>query len=114
MKKLSIALLPFVLLNVAYAQGLGGDRQTQQEEAYSTYFRCINVYAGRYIKSEALVADVADAAMSACQDRYQDLVNTTSALLGGLPAANITLRDTRDTARSFAVRTVLEARFPLR
>jgi hypothetical protein len=114
MKKLSLALLSLILLNPAHAQGLGGDRQTQQEEAYNTYFRCINVYAGRYIKSEALVADVADAAMSACQDRYQDLVNTTSALLGGLPAANITLRDTRDTARSFAVRTVLEARFPLR
>ena len=114
MKKLSIALLPLILLNPAHAQGLSGDRQTQQEEAYNTYFRCVNVYAGRYIKSEALVADVADAAMSACQDRYQDLVNTTSALLGGLAAANITLRDTRDTARSFGVRTVLEARFPLR
>jgi hypothetical protein len=114
MKKLSIAILALLLLNAAQAQGLNGDRQTQQEEAYNTYFRCVNVYAGRYVKSEALVADVADAAMSACQDRYQDLVNSTSALLGGLPAANITLRDTRDTARSFAVRTVLEARFPLR
>jgi hypothetical protein len=114
MKKLSIAILALLLLNVAQAQGLNGDRQTQQEEAYNTYFRCVNVYAARYVKSEALVADVADAAMSACQDRYQDLVNSTSALLGGLPAANITLRDTRDTARSFAVRTVLEARFPLR
>ena len=114
MKKLSVAILVLVLSNAAQAQGLNGDRQTQQEEAYNTYFRCVNVYAGRYVKSEALVADVADAAMSACQDRYQDLVNTTSALLGGLPAANITLRDTRATARSFAVRTVLEARFPLR
>jgi hypothetical protein len=114
MKKLLIAALPLVLASAAYAQGLNGDRQTQQDEAYSTYFRCINIYAGRYVKSEALVADIADAAMSACQDRYQDLVNATSTLLGGLPAANITLRDTRDTARSFAVRTVLEARFPLR
>ena len=42
------------------------------------------------------------------------MLNVTSALLGGLPAAYITLLDTRDTARSFAVRTVLEARFPLR
>jgi hypothetical protein len=114
MKTLSIAALLLTIAGATYAQGIGGDRQSQQEEAYGTYFRCINVYASRYIKSEALVADVADAAMSACQDRYQDLVNTTSALLGGLPAANITLRDTRDTARSFAVRTVLEARFPLR
>jgi hypothetical protein len=114
MKKFLIAVLFLTLVNAAHAQGLNVDRQTQQEEAYNTYFRCVNVYAGRYIKSEALVADVADAAMSACQDRYQDLVNTTSALLGGLPAANITLRDTRDTARSFAVRTVLEGRFPLR
>jgi len=114
MKKLPIAILALVLAGMAAAQGLTGDRQTQQEEAYNTYFRCIAIYAGRYVKSEALVADIADAAMSACQDRYQDLVNTTTALLGGLPAANITLRDTRDTARSFAVRTVLEARFPLR
>jgi hypothetical protein len=114
MKKILISILPFVLSCAAQAQGLNGDRQSQQEEAYNTYFRCINVYASRYVKSEALVADVADAAMSACQDRYQDLVNATSALLGGLPSANITLRDTRDTARSFAVRTVLEARFPLR
>lgn len=114
MKKILIAVLPLVVASAAHAQGLNGDRQTQQEEAYNTYFRCMNVYAGRYVKSEALVADIADAAMSACQDRYQDLVNTTSALLGGLPAANITLRDTRATARNFAVRTVLEARFPLR
>ena len=114
MKKILIAFLPLVLASAAHAQGLNGDRQIQQEEAYNTYFRCMNVYAGRYVKSEALVADIADAAMSACQDRYQDLVNTTSALLGGLPAANIMLRDTRATARSFAVRTVLEARFPLR
>ena len=114
MKKLSIAFLPLVLAAAAGAQGLNTERQTQQEDAYSTYFRCINVYAGRYVKSEALVADIADAAMSACQDRYQDLVNATAALLGGLPAANIMLRDTRDTARSYAVRTVLEARFPLR
>jgi hypothetical protein len=114
MKKLLIAFLPLALATAAVAQGLNAERQTQQEEAYSTYFRCINVYAGRYVKSEALVADVADAAMSACQDRYQDLVNATSVLLGGLPAANIMLRDTRDTARSYAVRTVLEARFPLR
>lgn len=114
MKKRLLITLPLLLASAVHAQGLNGDRQTQQEEAYNTYFRCINVYAGRYVKSEALVADVADAAMSACQDRYQDLVNATSALLGGLPAANITLRDTRDTARSFAVRTVLEARFPSR
>jgi predicted AAA+ superfamily ATPase len=114
MKKLLLALLPLALAGAADAQSPGGDRQSQQEEAYNTYFRCINIYAGRYVKSEALVADIADAAMSACQDRYQDLVNTTTALLGGLPAANIMLRDTRDTARSFAVRTVLEARFPLR
>src|SRR5512133_1164217 len=114
MKKLLLALLPFVLAGAADAQGLNNDRQTLQDEAYNTYFRCINIYAGRYVKSEALIADVADAAMSACQDRYQDLVNATSALLGGLPAANVTLRDTRDTARSFAVRIVLEARFPLR
>lgn len=114
MKTFLTALLPLLLSGAACAQSLNGDRQTQQDEAYSTYFRCINIYAGRYVKSEALVADIADAAMSACQDRYQDLVNATSALLGGLPAANITLRDTRDTARSFAVRTVLEARFPLR
>jgi hypothetical protein len=114
MKKCLLALLPLLLAGAASAQGLNGDRQSQQEEAYNTYFRCINIYAGRYVKSEALVADIADAAMSACQDRYQDLVNATTALLGGLPAANITLRDTRDTARSFAVRTVLEARFPPR
>ena len=114
MKKYLIAIPALCLSQAAFAQGLNGDRQSQQEEAYNTYFRCINVYATRYVKSEALVADIADASMSACQDRYQDLVNTTSALLGGLPAANITLRDTRDTARSFAVRTVLEARFPLR
>lgn len=114
MKKLLLAVLPLVLAAAANAQGLNGDRQTLQEESYNTYFRCINIYAGRYIKSEALIADIADAAMSACQDRYQDLVNATTALLGGLPAANIMLRDTRDTARSFAVRTVLEARFPLR
>ena len=114
MKKYLIAILALCLSQAAFTQGLNGDRQSQQEEAYNTYFRCINVYATRYIKSEALVADIADASMSACQDRYQDLVNATSTLLGGLPAANITLRDTRDTARSFAVRTVLEARFPLR
>lgn len=114
MKKLLIVALPLILSSASYAQGTNGDRQTQQEEAYSTYFRCIKIYAGRYVKTEALVADIADAALSACQDRYQDLVNTTSALLGGLPAANATLGDTRDTARSFAVRTVLEARFPLR
>jgi hypothetical protein len=114
MKKILIAALPLVQASAVHAQGVNGDRQAQQVDAYNTYFRCMNVYASRYIKSEALVADIADAAMSACQDRYQDLVNTTSALLGGLPAANITLRDTRSTARSFAVRTVLEARFPLR
>jgi hypothetical protein len=114
MKKLMTAMLPLVLAGAAHAQGLNGDRQSQQEEAYNTYFRCMNVYASRYVKSEALVADIADAAMSACQDRYQDLVNATASLVGGLPAASVTLRDTRDTARSFAVRTVLEARFPLR
>jgi hypothetical protein len=114
MKTLLTAFMALILSGASHAQGTTGDRQTQQEEAYSTYFRCINISAGRYVKSEALVADIADAAMSACQDRYQDLVNATSALLGGLPAANVTLRDTRDTARSFAVRIVLEARFPLR
>lgn len=114
MKKLLLALLSLFMAAAADAQGLNGDRQTLQEEAYNTYFRCINIYAGRYVKSEALIADIADAAMSACQDRYQDLVNATTSLLGGLPSANIMLRDTRDTARSFAVRTVLEARFPLR
>ena len=114
MKKILTVMLPLMLSCAAQAQGLNGDRQAQQEEAYNPYCRGISVYASRYVKSEALVADVADAAMSACQDRYQDLVNATSALLGGLPAANNTLRDTRDTARSFAVRTVLEARFPLR
>ena len=60
MKKLLIAFLPLALATAAVAQGLNAERQTQQEEAYSTYFRCINVYAGRYVKSEALVADVVD------------------------------------------------------
>ena len=111
-----LAVIPFLILTrVVHAQGIvGGDRQSMQEEAYSTYFRCIGVYAGRYIKSDALVADIADAAMSACQDRYQDLISATSVLLGNLPAASTVLRDTRDTARSFAVRTLLEARFPQR
>ena len=81
MKKRLLITLPLLLASAVHAQGLNGDRQTQQEEAYNTYFRCINLYAGRYVKSEALVADIADAAMSACQDRYQDLVNATSALL---------------------------------
>jgi hypothetical protein len=40
------------------------------------------------------------------------LVNTTSQLVGNLPAAQALLKDTRETARSFAVRTMLEARFP--
>jgi hypothetical protein len=66
------------------------------------------------VKSDALVADIADAAMSACQDRYQDLLNATASLLGGMSTAQTTLKDVRETARSFAVRTVLEARFPLR
>jgi hypothetical protein len=114
MKNYRIAIALLVLSSAVHAQGVPGDRQGMQEEAYNTYFRCMGVYAGRYIKSEALVADVADAAMSACQDRYQDLLNATSTLLGNLPAANAVLRDTRETARSFAVRTVLEARFPLR
>lgn len=114
MKHYSIGIMLLALAGAVHAQGMGGDRQVQQEEAYGTYFRCVAVYATRYVKSEALVADVADAAMSACQDRYQDLVNSTSALLGGLPAAQAMLKDTRDTARSFAVRTLLEARFPLR
>lgn len=114
MKNYCIGIMLLALAGTVHAQGMGGDRQVQQEEAYGTYFRCVAVYASRYIKSEALVADVADAAMSACQDRYQDLVNSTSALLGGLPAAQAMLKDTRDTARSFAVRTLLEARFPLR
>jgi hypothetical protein len=115
MKNYRIAITLLVLTSAVHAQGvIGGDRQSMQEEAYNTYFRCLGVYAGRYIKSEALVADVADAAMSACQDRYQDLVNATSILLGTLPAANAVLKDTRETARSFAVRTLLEARFPQR
>ncbi|MET0962508.1 MAG: hypothetical protein ABWY05_06765 [Noviherbaspirillum sp.] len=114
MKNYLIAFSLLAATSATPAQGLAGDRQTMQEEAYSTYFRCIGMYAGRYIKTEALVADIADAAMSACQDRYQDLSNATAALLGTLQAASVTLKDTRDTARSFAVRTVLEARFPLR
>ena len=114
MKNYCLAIALLVLTGAVHAQNPPGDRQSMQEEAYSTYFRCIGVYAGRYIKSEALVADVADAAMSACQDRYQDLVNATSTLLGNLPAASTVLKDTRETARSFAVRTVLEARFPQR
>ena len=107
-----IAIPLLVLSASAQAQLAAGDRQSAQEDAYNTYFRCVRVYASRYIKSEALVADVADAAMSACQDRYQDLLNTTSQLVGNLPAAHALLKDTRETARSFAVRTVLEARFP--
>lgn len=114
MKNYRIAIALLVLTSAVHAQGVPGDRQGMQEETYNTYFRCVGVYAGRYIKSEALVADIADAAMSACQDRYQDLQNATSTLLGGVPAANAVLKDTRETARSFAVRTVLEARFPLR
>lgn len=114
MKKNYSALALLLITGVVHAQGIGGDRQSLQEESYSTYFRCIGVYAGRYVKSEALIADVADASMSACQDRYQDLLNATSTLLGNLPAAQAVLRDTRETARNFAVRTLLEARFPQR
>ena len=66
----ALLLLFASLAGAAHAQILSSDRQSQQEEAYGTYFRCINVYASRYVKSEALVADIADAAMSACQDRY--------------------------------------------
>jgi hypothetical protein len=107
-----IAIPLLVLTTSAQAQNGGGDRQGAQDDAYNTYFRCVRVYASRYIKSEALAADVADAAMSACQDRYQDLLNTTSQLVGNLSGAQTLLKDTRETARSFAVRTVLEARFP--
>jgi hypothetical protein len=109
-----IAITLLVLTTSAQAQPAAGDRQSAQEDAYNTYVRCVRVYAIRFIKSEALAADVADAAMSACQDRYQDLLNTTSQLVGNLPAAQTLMKDTRETARSFAVRTVLEARFPLR
>lgn len=112
MKKYWITIALLCLTGAAQGQTL--DRQTAQDEAYTTYFRCISVYAARYIKSEALVADIADAAVSACQDRYRDLLNATAALLGGMAAAHSTLHDTRDTARGFAVRTVLEARFPVR
>jgi hypothetical protein len=107
-----IAIPLLVLTTSAQAQNGGGDRQGAQDDAYNTYFRCVRVYASRYIKSEALAADVADAAMSACQDRYQDLLNTTSQLVGNLSGAQTLLKDTRETARSFAIRTVLEARFP--
>jgi len=106
--------IPLLFLATAAQAQVGADRQTAQEEAYDTYFRCVRVYATRYIKSEALVADVADAAMSACQDRYQDLMNTTTQLVGNAAGAQALLKDTRETARSFAVRTLLEARFPPR
>lgn len=112
MKRYWIALA-FVFPSLC-AHSQGADRQAAQDEAYGTYFRCMNVYASRYIKSDALVADIADAAMSACQDRYQDLLNATASLLGSMTTAQATLKDVRETARSFAVRTVLEARFPLR
>lgn len=112
MKKYLIALAFLFPAMAAYSQSV--DRQTAQDEAYRTYFRCMNVYASRYIKSDALVADIADASMSACQDRYQDLLNATATLLGSMTEARTTLKDVRETARSFAVRTVLEARFPLR
>ena len=112
MKKYCIALAFAFTAFGAHSQST--DRQTAQDEAYGTYFRCMNVYASRYVKSDALVADVADAAMSACQDRYQDLLNATANLLGGMAAAQVTLKDVRETARSYAVRTLLEARFPLR
>jgi hypothetical protein len=112
MKKYWICLA--LLFPAIGANSQSVDRQTAQDEAYGTYFRCMNVYASRYVKSDALVADIADAAMSACQDRYQDLLNATASLLGGMTTAQTTLKDVRETARSFAVRTVLEARFPLR
>lgn len=112
MKKYWIALA-FVFPTLG-AHGQAADRQTTQDEAYGTYFRCMNMYASRYVKSDALVADIADAAMSACQDRYQDLMNATASLLGNMTTAQSTLKDVRETARSYAVRTVLEARFPLR
>jgi hypothetical protein len=112
MKKYWIALAFVFPAFGAHSQS--ADRQTAQDEAYGTYFRCMNVYASRYVKSDALVAEIADAALSACQDRYQDLLNATANLLGGMTAAQTTLKDVRETARSFAVRTVLEARFPSR
>jgi hypothetical protein len=112
MKKFGIAMAALALAGAAQAQAV--DRQAAQDEAYSTYFRCINVYAARYFKSQALVADVGDAALSACQDRYQDLFNATAALVGTPAIAQSTLQDVRENARNFAVRLVLEARFPLR
>ena len=62
----NILLLNFLLLaGISHSQNTNKDednRQSTQAEAYSTYFRCIKIYSGRYIKSSASISDIADAA----------------------------------------------------
>jgi hypothetical protein len=105
-----IGLVSILLIQTPAAHAQVGENQMAQSESYDIYFRCLRVYANRYIKTEALAADVAAAAMSACENQYQALFTATTRMFGGYQQAEAVLKDARDNARNFTVRTVLEAR----
>jgi hypothetical protein len=95
---------------VCDAQSVFGDNASLQNDAYQDYLSCVRDYAKPYLSSSnALPQDVAAAAISACEERYQKLRITTYRLFGDTDNTVRVLRESRQIARAYVVRMVLES-----
>jgi len=88
------------------------DFPKKAEATVASYFQCVKAYALRFVKTTVAPADIGDAAVSACQEQNGQISFIASASMGSPSRGEAIAEAMRRNARDFAVRSVLEARFP--
>jgi stress response protein SCP2 len=109
MKRPGLAAALLALACCAHAEFFG-DNRSRQHEDYEKYLACIKDYASASALRDATPSDVAAAAISACDTQYQSLMTSTYQLFGMAQQAGDVLSETRQKARDYAIRIVIEAR----
>jgi len=99
---------------LAAADSADATVQKKSQVALAEYYECVKGYALKFAKTTAPASEVAEAALSACSDSYQTLFSANLAFVGSMETAQRLGSLANDAARRWAIKSLLEARFPIK
>jgi len=85
----------------------------KQVEVLKAYYQHVKEYSLQYAPTPASSGDIADAAISASEDLLNAYISAVLPQVGSIDKAEGIADQVRAKARGFAVRTALEAKYPI-
>jgi hypothetical protein len=88
--------------------------QVRSQRALAEYYVCVKSYALKFVKTGAPASEVAEAALSACADSAKTLHSANLAFTHSIDVAEHLATLANDSARRWAIQSLLEARFQVK